>query len=100
MPMTQPRTVRNLVHSARSSCVNPSRPAGCPGGRGDRGAVIGATSAGRLGAELDRVAGEFHVGLLQRGAVRGDLGERHGVLRQQRHDLLAASPETVSVSGR
>ena len=26
MPTTQPRTVRNLVHSARSSCANPSRP--------------------------------------------------------------------------
>ncbi len=26
MPMTQPRTVLNLVHSARTSCANPSRP--------------------------------------------------------------------------
>ena len=26
MPMTQPRTVLNLVHSARSSCAKPSRP--------------------------------------------------------------------------
>ena len=33
MPMTQPRTVLNLVHSARRSCAKPSRPAWRSGGR-------------------------------------------------------------------
>ena len=31
IPMTQPRTVRNLVHSARSNCPNPSRASSCDG---------------------------------------------------------------------
>ena len=31
IPMTQPRTVLNLTHSARSSCANPSCPACTPG---------------------------------------------------------------------
>src|SRR5580704_7075181 len=30
-PMTQPRTVLNLVHSARTSCAKPSRPVWRPG---------------------------------------------------------------------
>ncbi len=31
MPMTQPRTVRNLVHSAHSSGPNPADPLDMPG---------------------------------------------------------------------
>ena len=38
MPMTQPRTVLNLVHSARRSCAKPSRPVCWPGRYGRNGA--------------------------------------------------------------
>ena len=58
VPMTQPRTVRNLVHSARSSCAKPSRPAVR---RRAVGRVLAARHRrgllGRGGAELDRRPG-------------------------------------------
>jgi hypothetical protein len=43
---------------------------------------------GGPGAELDRVPGQVHVGLFQRGAVGRHLGEGHAGLGQQRHDPL------------
>ena len=53
VPTTQPRTVLNLVHSARKSWEKPSRPAGGP----ERYGVVGAAHRCRLvdvgGAELD-----------------------------------------------
>ena len=64
----------------------------------DRRAAHGAARLG--GAELDRVAGQLHVGLLERRPVRGHLGERHAALRRAAATIRsAASPETVSVSG-
>ena len=84
MAMTQPRTVRNLIHSARSSCPNPVAPG--PGVRAGDGVMVAVASSSRppvgwLGAVLDRVAGELQVGLLQGGAVRRHLRERHRLPR-------------------
>jgi hypothetical protein len=99
--MTQPRTVLNLVHSARSSCAKPSARSAGRLVRGHRAGGHRAASSvrpGRGGAELDRVPGELHVGLLEGRPVRRHLGERHPALAEQRHDRSAASPEMVSVS--
>ena len=46
---TQARTVRNFVNSARTSCVNPSRPTGWRERYGATGVVIAAPRRPRWG---------------------------------------------------
>ena len=85
--MTQPRTVRNLVHSARSACANPSRPA-LAGERYGAIAVMTTPPAGLRtchAVELHRVPRQFHVGLLQGRPVGAHLAERDPVGGEGRH---------------
>src|SRR6516162_10231375 len=81
IPITQPRTLRNLVHSARSTAPKP------PWDPSSRHLLPGVrVKPGR--AELDGLAGQLQVGLLQGHPLGGDLGERHCFLAEHRDDAL------------